>query len=97
MSIRINTTLYSTILADINAILTRSQPIQISIFKDSNGSTPIVDNKQFSGIGYSYPKDNADGYLEISFIDGSSIKVDDIADNYWYIVNGVTTSPTILK
>jgi hypothetical protein len=97
MSIQINTTLYSSILADINSILTRSQPIQISIFENSEGLNPLIDNKQFAGICYRYPIDNVEGYLELSFADGSSIKVDDITDNYWYIVNGVTAIPTILK
>lgn len=97
MSIRINTTLYSSILADINSILTRSQPIQISIYEDAAGSTPIIDHKKFCGICYRYPIDDVEGYLEISFLDGSTIKVDDITDNYWYVVHDVTSSPTILK
>lgn len=97
MSIQINTTLYSKILADINSILTRSQPIQISIFEDSEGLNTLIDNKQFAGICYRYPKDDVEGYLELSFADGSNIKVDDITDNYWYVVHDVTSSPTILK
>jgi hypothetical protein len=102
--IKINSTLYQQILADINSIILKGQRIYISLYTDATGSQfvsdndgHLVDKKMFVSISYQYPTNNVEGELTIKFNDGCFIKVNDNNDNFWYSVDGVTNGIAELK
>ena len=100
----INSPFYQQILADINAVILKSDRIMISIYSDENGTQFANDNEghpidaqKFTSISYQYPTDLEEGSLTINFDDGCSINVNDNNDIYYYTVAGVTNGIAPLK
>ncbi len=102
--IKINSTLYQQILADINSIILKGDRIYISMYTDANGTQFVNDNhgheidkKMFISISYQYPNDNVEGELKITFNDTCFVIANDNNDNFWYSVEGVTNGIAPLK
>ena len=102
--IKINSTLYQQILADINSIILKGERIYLNIYTDATGTQFVNDNhgheidkKMFVSISYQYPSNNVEGELKITFNDGCFMKANDNNDNFWYSVEGVTNGIAQLK
>jgi hypothetical protein len=102
--IKINTTLYQQILADINSIILKGERIYISLYTDANGTQFVNDNhgheidkKIFISVSYQYPSNNVEGELKITFNDSCFVIANDNNDNFWYSVEGVTNGIAQLK
>jgi hypothetical protein len=102
--IKINSTLYQQILADINSIILKGDRIFINLYTDATGTQFVNDNsgheiekKMFVSISYQYPHDNVEGELKIIFNDGCFVIANDNNDNFWYSVEGVTNGIAPLK
>ena len=102
--IKINTTLYQQILADINSIILKGERIYISLYTDANGTQFVNDNhgheidkKMFISVSYQYPSNNVEGELKITFNDSCFVIANDNNDNFWYSVEGVTNGIAQLK
>jgi hypothetical protein len=102
--IKINSTFYQPILADINSIILKGDRIFISIYTDATGTQfkndsngHEIDKKMFISISYQYPSVNVEGELKITFNDGCFIIINDNNDNFWYSVANVTNGIAPLK
>lgn len=107
MTTQLNTTTYTTINDDMNALLTSGaySGVNITLYNDA-GQTSIVSdaegpiqNRKISQIGYVAahvsPTNGqpVNGSVTINFTDGTSINAVDGVDNYWYSLQGIIFQP----
>jgi hypothetical protein len=107
MATQLNTTTYSTINDDMNALLTSGaySGVNITIYNDA-GQTSVVSNaegliqnRKISQIGYvashTSPANGqiVPGAITINFIDGTSITAVDGVNNYFYTLQGIIFQP----
>jgi hypothetical protein len=98
MNISINSSRYGPLLSEINALLPTGTRVIMTIYTNQDGSDIVSDsngvafeNRIFSSISYQYPIDSELGFLTISFDNGTHIKINDDAVNYWYFIQQSST------
>jgi hypothetical protein len=87
---------YSAFTADVQCLIDKASHIYVTIssdnagtnlVKDSNGNT--ISKKLIISMNYSYPENGSLGNYKITFVDGSSISINDDNSDHWYILENV--------
>jgi hypothetical protein len=98
----INNGKYSAFSADIKSLIDKASRIYVTIssdeagtnlVNDSNGNT--ISKKLIVSMKYSYPENGNLGNYTITFVDGSSISINDDNSDHWYVLE--TIEPYVYK
>jgi hypothetical protein len=87
---------YSAFTADVKTLIDKASHIYVTIssddaganlVNDSNGNT--ISKKLIVSMKYSYPENNNLGNYTITFVDGSSITINDDNSHHWYVLENI--------
>jgi hypothetical protein len=89
----INNGKYSSFTSDVQSLINKASHIYVTIasdeagtnlVNDSNGNT--ISKKLIVSMKYSYPENGNLGNYTITFVDGSSISINDDNSDHWYVL-----------
>ena len=107
MATQLNTTNYSVINDDMNALLTSGaySGVNITLYSDANQTSIVSDahgpiqNRKISQIGYVAAHTSpttgqpVSGSIAVNFNDGTSITAVDGVNTYFYVLHGIIFQP----
>lgn len=87
---------YSAFTADVQTLINKASRIYVTISSDDAGANLVNDNngntiskKLIVSMIYTYPENGNLGNYKITFVDGSSLLINDDNSDYWYILEDI--------
>lgn len=87
---------YSTFTTDVQSLIDKALHINVTISYDSNGTNLVNDSngntiskKLIVSMKYNYPENGILGNYTITFVDGSSLTINDDNSDHWYILENI--------
>jgi hypothetical protein len=93
---------YSAFTTDVQTLIHKASHIYVTISSDEAGTNLVSDSngntiskKLIVSMKYSYPENGNLGNYTITFVDGSSLTINDDNSDHWYVLE--TIEPYVYK